>query len=123
MGDDFQQLFLDIVLKHVDELLHSSSRDRVKPLRLILLGTAGTGKTTTVQTTLQGIRHVLDSRPVSAKFVRTAAPTGCAAFNLRFNATTVHRLIHHFNVRGFRELDGEALARLQKTLQAQRTHM
>ena len=67
--------------------------------RLLLLGTAGTGKTYTVQTTLQELRRLLAARGVDASFVKVAAPTGPAAFNLRFNATTIHRFIHHRNMR------------------------
>ena len=65
LGDDFQQLFVDIVLRHAEALLAAvdtvplsalqaqaaaAVAKRVKPLRLLLLGTAGTGKTRTVQT-------------------------------------------------------------------------
>ena len=123
LGDDFQQLFVDIVLRHVETLIAASAPESdtpVKPLRLMLLGTAGTGKTTTVQTTLQEIRRILDHHCLPAKFVRVAAPTGCAAFNLRFNATTVHRLIHHFNIRTFSELDQDRAAALQAALAATR---
>ena len=93
LNDDFQQLFLDIVLKHVADLLQGETA----PLRLLLLGTAGTGKTTTVQTTLQEIYRVLDADGTPVTFVRVAAPTGCAAWNVKFNATTVHQLIRHGN--------------------------
>ena len=84
---------------HVRELAgHVRNRDAlpVKPLRLLLPGTAGTGKTTTVQTALQDMLRHLTSLRVPFDFVRLAAPTGCAAFNMRFNSTTIHRLIHHF---------------------------
>ena len=115
LGDDYQQLFVDIVLRHVAELLASSSRPSsqpVPPLRLLLLGSAGTGKTLTVQTALQEIMKLLQSHGLPADFVRVAAPTGCAAFNLRFNATTLHRLIHHFNLFRFEDLTDERLQKL-----------
>ena len=66
--DDFQLLFVDIVLRDANEFLdavnsvslspmHAPSLaallKRVRPLRLLLLGTAGTGKAHTVQTTLR----------------------------------------------------------------------
>ena len=129
LGDDFQQLFLDIVLRHAAALLDAATSvplsplhvnsaaallQRVKPLRLFLLGTAGTGKTHTVQTTLQELRRLLAERGYPASFVQVGAPTGPAAFNLRFNATTIHRLIHHRDLRRpFGELRGEMLADLQ----------
>ena len=50
-------------------------------------------------------------------FVKVAAPTGTAAFNLRFNATTVHRLIQWLRPPFFAEaLSDESLLRLQKHL-------
>ena len=55
-GDDFQKLFVNILLQHTRELISAYNQhnfDLVKPLRIFLFGTAGTGKTTTVQTTLQ----------------------------------------------------------------------
>ncbi len=116
LGDDFQQLFVDVVLKHVEALLATDARLPLKPLRLLLLGTAGTGKTTTVQTTLQEIQNVLGRQGLPGNLVRVAAPTGCAAFNLRFNATTIHRLIHHFKLGSFQELSDAPLERLQTAL-------
>ena len=87
----------------------------MKHLRLLLLGTAGTGKTYTVQTTLQELRRLLAARGVAATFVKVAAPTGPAAFNLRFNATTIHRLIRHRNLRKpFEDLRDAQLAALQQ---------
>ena len=118
LGDDFQQLFLRIVFGHVEELILALRHLNPVPamLRLLLLGTAGTGKTTTVQTTLQEVHQLLLREGLPASFVRVAAPTGCAAFNLRFNATTVHRLIHHFRLAGFQELSDHSLERLQTWL-------
>ena len=84
-------------------------------MRLFLLGTAGTGKTHTMQTMLQELRRLLTARGYPASFFQVGAPTGPAAFNLRFNATTIHRLIHHRDLRRpFGELRGEALAALQE---------
>ena len=56
MGDGYQKLFVNILLQHTRDLISAYERnnfDFVTPLRIFLLGTAGTGKTTTVQTTLQ----------------------------------------------------------------------
>ena len=75
---------------------------------------AGTGKTTAVQTMLQELQHVMQQHGLPAEFVRVAAPTGSAAFNLRFNATTVHRLIQWFNPPFFQAMKNpEHLAALQ----------
>ena len=62
-------------------------------------------------------------RPAAAElanpdtFVRVAAPTGSAAFNIRFGATTIQRLIHWFRPGHFEELRNDvALNRLQSSL-------
>ena len=118
LGDDYQQLFVDIVMNHVQVLTEQMRNPKalpVKPLRLLLLGTAGTGKTTTVQTALQEMLRHLQSLHLPFNFVRVAAPTGCAAFNMHFNATTIHRLIHHFRLGHFAELKDESLNRLQNS--------
>ena len=84
-------------------------------MRLFLLGTAGTGKTTATQTALQELLEKLATTGLTRNFVKVAAPTGSAAFNIQFNATTVHRLIRWFNLRFFEELkDPEKLVALQK---------
>ena len=60
---------------------------------MLLLGTAGTGKTRAIQTCLQEIQNALKAAKLPLSFVRVAAPTGSAAFNIRFQASTIHRLI------------------------------
>ena len=42
-----------------------------------------------------------------ATFCRVAAPSGSAAFNIRFGASTVHSLIHWFNIRHFAPITDE----------------
>ena len=99
LGDDYQQLFVTMVLDHVLHVFECLQKNKQpEPLRLLLLGTAGSGKTRSVQTLLQEILRALRRANLPGhidkkKFVKVAAPTGTAAFNLRFNATTVHRLI------------------------------
>ena len=89
---------------------------------MLLLGSAGSGKTRAVQTALQELQRALAAAdlPVDidpTTFVRVAAPTGSAAFNLRFNATTVHRLIHWFRPPHFGEVTNpDRLHALQKHL-------
>ena len=119
LGDDHQQLFVDIILRHVNELTDNILHPRkktVKQLRLLFLGTAGVGKTATVQSALQEILRHLQSFNLPFDFVRVAAPTGCAAFNMHFNATTIHRLIHHFRLGSFAELKDKSLDRIQEAL-------
>lgn len=100
LGDDFQRLFVELVLAHVDDVLANLDRPgAVKPLRLLLLGTAGTGKTRAVQTLMQELKRRLEARQYTGDFVVVAAPTGCAAFNIRFDASTLHRLFEMRNPR------------------------
>ena len=88
-----------MVLDHVQHVI-ACINDGVQPepVRLLLLGTAGSGKTRATQTMLQELRRALAAADLPAHidreaFVRVGAPTGTAAFNVRFNATTIHRLI------------------------------
>ena len=74
---------MDIVLNHVRDITQNLARGGarpLKPLRLLLLGSAGTGKTTTVQTALQEVLRHLQSLRLPLDFIRVAAPTGCSAF-------------------------------------------
>ena len=119
LKDDYQQLFVRLVLGHVHKLIHATdSRPPIPPLRLFLLGTAGTGKTRAIHTLLQNLQDELANFGLPCDFIRPAAPTGSAAFNMRFGATTIHRLIHWFAPKSFlRLLPGSpALERLQTNL-------
>ena len=52
--------------------------------------------------------------------MRVAAPTGCAAFNIRFGATTLHRLFHILNPFRWREFNenSQELAAFQEKMKA-----
>jgi len=92
--DDLQQLFVALVLQHAEDVVEAwNSNKQPEPLRLMLLGTAGTGKTHAGSTMLRRLHE----KGLLKEFTRVAAPTGTAAFNIGFNATTVHRLIQWFN--------------------------
>ena len=116
LNDDLQVLFVSLLLEHADDVFQCwEAKKQPKPLHLFLLGTAGTGKTTATQTALQELQNKLTETGLTHHFIRVAAPTGSAAFNVRFNATTVHRLIRWFNPRFFDELkDPERLKDLQE---------
>ena len=74
------------------------------PLRLIVSGTAGTGKSYLIHS----LRLLLDNR------VRVAAPTGVAAFNIEGH--TLHSLLS-LPVKGdFKDLQGERLHQMQQSL-------
>jgi hypothetical protein len=94
LGDDFQRLFVEVVRDYVDRVQRAagSASAPMPPLRLMLLGTAGTGKTHALQTLLQELKRTVLPPLTAANSIRVAAPTGCAAFNVRFGASTLHRL-------------------------------
>ena len=78
--------------------------DHPPPLRLIVSGTAGTGKSYLIHC----LRLLLDNH------VRVAAPTGVAAFNIEGH--TLHSLLS-LPVKGdFKELQGERLHEMQQLL-------
>ena len=90
LGDKYQLLFVTMVLNHVRHVLECLAQGKELPqLKLMLLGTAGTGKTRAIQTLLQELHRVLKEQEMPMNFVAVAAPTGCAAFNIRFNACTI----------------------------------
>ena len=99
--DPWQRFAHDIVVSsgaERDRLDESVERlAKYQPLRLILTGMAGTGKSRTVRAFVKGRRGVLRKgkpRATDASVKRCcilAAPTGCASFQMRFGATTVHR--------------------------------
>jgi len=65
------------------------------PLRLIMTGTAGTGKSRTIKAAVRArcLRRVMGKFDAKAgrRVCVLAAPTGCASFQLKNGATTVHR--------------------------------
>ena len=73
------------------------------PLRMIVSGTAGTGKSYLIHC----LRLILNNR------LRLAAPTGVAAFNIE--GYTLHSLLS-LPVKGdYKDLEGERLHRMQQT--------
>ena len=74
------------------------------PLRLIVSGTAGTGKSFLINCLRLLLNHKL----------RVAAPTGVAAFNVDGN--TLHSLLSLPTKGEFKDLEGERLHKLQQSL-------
>ena len=73
-----------------------------RPLRLMLTGYAGSGKSRTLRAIVRSERRVLKNHGADPETVRNccklAAPTGCASFHMKYGATTAHRL---FGFRAF----------------------
>ena len=110
--DPWQRFAYDIVCSG------SGSRGRNDALRLFLLGSAGTGKSRTVRSFVGACRDMVRSEwegkkerarlrgADAAKLQKAAedveervrhacqlaAPTGCASFQLKFGASTLHRI-------------------------------
>ena len=83
---------------------HFLSEERQEPLRMIVSGTAGTGKSYLIECLQQLLGDCL----------RVAAPTGGAAYNV--HGHTVHSLVS-IPVRGdFKEMEGQRLHTIQESL-------
>ena len=82
---------------------HMESND-TDPLRMIVSGTAGTGKSYLIHC----LRLLLQDK------VRVVAPTGVAAFNVDGN--TLHSLLSLPTKGDFKDLEGEHLNRIQQSL-------
>ena len=114
LNDDDQLLFVTLVLDHARYIIDRLKQGfETKAKRILLLGTAGSGKTRARQTSLQELQRFLASVELSddvdpATFFRVAAPSGSAAFQIRFGASTIHNLINWFNIRKFTEIKDDA---------------
>ncbi len=82
-------------------------------LKLLMLGTAGTGKTTTAQTGIWTVRRILES--FSA--VVTVAHTGVAAVNLGGGAATIDSVFQLGKDHAEEDLEGEDLDRFVAKMQ------
>ena len=82
--------------------------DNSAPLRLIVTGTAGTGKSYLIQC----IRLLLGNT------VKVAAPTGVASFIIE--GTTLHSLLYLPTRGEFKQLEGDRLQQLQQALSTTR---
>jgi hypothetical protein len=101
--DDWQAFAHDIALAKAAErerLLSTAPGrgqrlDGFKPLRLLLSGAAGTGKSKCVRAIVTSLRQAImdagHSREIANKSAVLGAPTGCAAFQMKHGATTAHR--------------------------------
>ena len=92
-----QLLAYTIVRQHLES-------DASPPLRMIVSGTAGTGKSYLIHS----LRLLLQDR------VFVAAPTGVAAFNV--NGYTLHSLLSLPTKADYKDLEGERLHQMQQSL-------
>ena len=83
-----------------DHFIHNEDT----PLRMVVTGTAGTGKSFLIAC----LKQLLSSK------VRVSAPTGVAAFNVQ--GCTLHSLLQLPTKGDFKDLQGESLNKLQQSL-------
>ena len=114
--DPMQAFAYDIIMAHDRERAERGGEQAApgvfKRLRMFLTGTAGTGKSRTVRASVQARRDAAEAR--AEKELRAAgeigekgrkqaaavgdascvlaAPTGCASFQMKFGAATIHRI-------------------------------
>jgi len=73
----------------------SGALSKYKPVRMIMTGTAGTGKSRTLRAIVRRRREREMAKgkteEESARCCISAAPTGCASFQMKYGATTLHR--------------------------------
>ena len=73
----------------------SGHQSSYRAMRMVMTGTAGTGKSRTLRAICGRRRARAWAAGLSAEDVRNScvlgAPTGCASFQMRFGATTLHR--------------------------------
>ena len=102
--DHWQAFAYDVVEHHDMErerlearasLQNTGSSTHYKPLRLFLTGKPGAGKSLVVRSFVRARRASAHARGVAKHVSRgacvLAAPTGCASFQMKFGAATIHR--------------------------------
>ena len=90
-----QQLFRDIVMDYARNWESARQRELPKSewpksLRLVICGAPGSGKSSCVEKTMDGLYEFFGED--YHEVVRQATPTGAASFQMSAGATTIHRL-------------------------------
>lgn len=109
-----QKLIFDRIETHYNDILMDKE---VEPLRMIVMGTAGTGKSYLIRAIRERLRTT--ARSCSKSPVIVIAPTGVASFNI--NGATIHSTLSIPITNAKRDkgldIDGERLKQLQERLQ------
>ena len=84
---DDQKAVVGVVMDKIREWLESDDLTNFQPLRLIINGAGGSGKSVVINTIVTLMREMFCANDV----VKVAAPTGTAAFNV--TGETLHRLM------------------------------
>lgn len=83
-----QKEIVGTVMKTLQEWLECKNMEEFEPLRMIINGSGGCGKSVVINTIVACMRRMFDCDDV----VSVAAPTGTAAFNV--GGETIHGLLH-----------------------------
>ena len=120
--DPTQLVFVQRVLEWAEltvdtyDAVQRDGKFRKPPLLRMYLGfSAGSGKSTTLKTAVQHVRHFFRARGIPANVMLTAY-TGVAAFNIGLGARTASSAFHIFpHAVWKKELSGEDLRKLEET--------
>ena len=88
-----QLLLRDMIVNYVKDCVMFANGELAKqpdPLRLIVMGKPGAGKSFTIKQTLSDLQEMFPGDKDWEQHIKTCAPSGAAAFQLGFGATTVH---------------------------------
>lgn len=110
-----QRVFYDMVTQHIVALMNEDEALRPEPLKLIVQGGAGVGKTHTLNTIC---KFIVDTYGANSNILKTAAPTGTAAFAIE--GKTIHDFLQIPVTKQPNQMDdltGDALMRLQMKLE------
>jgi ATP-dependent DNA helicase PIF1 len=108
-----QMTILKQIESHYNALIANPSQ--VEPLRLIIMGTAGTGKSHLIKTVRNRLQEMAKVYSINTQSpVLVLAPTGVAAFNIR--GVTIHSALSIPIGSNNFDIDGERLKQLQKRL-------
>ena len=85
-------LFQDLVVDYASAwlLARDNKAPWPKPLRLMLMGSPGSGKSSSVKDTVRKLYSILGSE--FDDLVKQATPTGAASYQMSAGSTTVHKL-------------------------------
>lgn len=82
-----QKTIFATIMKYLHDWVTLKDKTKFKPLRMILNGSAGTGKSVLINTLVTVMRRIFNDNQV----VHITAPTGAAAFNV--NGETIHHFL------------------------------
>jgi len=103
-----QEEIVSVVLDKINEFMECEDLSNFKPLRLIINGAGGSGKSVVINAIVTAMRKMFESDDV----VRVVAPTGTAAFNV--HGQTFHHLLGNRVTKGSYVPNTMSLAKRKK---------